>query len=148
MITHTWINTALQTKGLRKYYNYYRFIAGSFPIMILRNQFDAAAGIWIVGEKELIEELSRQIKTVIKTVEDKGNRKKFKELQETHGHKIKADYKEMVLSVLIQGLKEIMQKEFKGLPIEEILGVGKELRIEYIEQSSSLKNLKPFRAKS
>lgn len=148
MITHTWINTALQTKGLRKYYNYYRFIVGSFPIMILRNQFDAAAGIWIVGEKELIEELSRQIKTVIKTVEDKGNRKKFKELQETHRHKIKADYKEMVLSVLIQGLKEIMQKEFKGLPIEEILGVGKELRNEYIEQSSSLKNLKSFRAKS
>lgn len=153
MITHQWLNIAqlCPNGGLRKYYNLYRILVKVLPISILRNQFNAQDGIWIVAKKEDIQEIVNNITNVIKEIEDKSAAKEFKKELKRHGHEIKANYKLTILDSICEGFVKEWNKAKKN-NLRKLNKIWKESNLRelfktYIKETPSLNGKKPFHGK-
>jgi len=145
-ISHKWINTSKLTPGIGVYYELFRTYSQYSPITILRNPFDVNSGIYIVGDTELLESVEESILELIPLIEGKVNRKKFRD-KSIHISKQRSDYKSLLVrvacTVFTKDLGEI-ESRLTSIQIWQKTQ-DKALRKEYIEETPSLRTLKPFK---
>lgn len=145
MITHKWINTQELTKGITVYYDLLRMYCKFMAIEILRNEFDANSGLYLVCPRDHINDVTRVITQTITIIEKKTELKKFKKGKE-HVSEQRSKYKGKLIKRIIKASEE-GAPEWTTQDLQDI-AENKKLQREYIQEIPALKILKPFRAKS
>lgn len=150
MITHKWINTLGLTPSVTSYYDFFRKLVKHCPVEILRNEFNAQDGITIVGDSIMVSATVDVINRIIKQIEVKVNRKKFKtDFMLGHIHEQRASYKSKLINRCIEdkelweSIDAVYQTYLKKYNNEAEL---KNARLEYIS-TTSLNTLKRFYGK-
>lgn len=136
-ISHRWINTQIiAPSGITKYFDIIRFYSGILPAIILRNQFDTSAGIYIVTRESDLNDFSKAIRLPITVIEKYANKK-------ANPHK-RGEYQSKKINEFIESCRTDFNENNYGINPEEIKRI-KRIAKEYIESVPSLKILKSFK---
>jgi len=136
-ISYKWINILELSNHCTRFNPLLRRITLSFNILILRNPFNAKAGIYLVGKEDLIRDVADLIVQIISTIENevvKYRQKKSYLKYRTHGNEAIAEYRIRLIKRILKKLLEFEDQKSKD-----------ELK-EFIQQSS-LKNYRAFYGK-
>ena len=143
MICHIWINTQDLTNNITPYYPIFQEVVKDIPLMILRNQYDANAGIYLVGIEEGIKKLSKTLTEIIATIEYGINTMEYSDQEGRIYQRVKLRSK-LINRVLLE-LRTTAKS--RGLTKEDWLAIQSQLILcrTYISETNSLKILKAFK---
>jgi hypothetical protein len=146
MVDHKWIDTTKLTPGIGVYYQLFRVYSQCSPVTILRNPFDVNSGIYIVGDTQILESVEESLLKLIPLIESKANRKKFRD-KNIHLSKQRSEYKSLLVRVACTVFIKDLGEFEASLGPEHVWQKANDkiLREEYIEQTPTLRALKPFK---